>query len=532
MKTTILTVCLLCLIIAYSHAQLTVKDGDDNQLMTVDSDANVVIGTSQQRGSLSNMGIMGIGRTAWAVQQLAIENQIAGISGNREYCRGISINLRPTQTKFDQNTYDYDKSATSFWLSSQTGSDSPTSLAKLAGIRAYYGGGNQSSGSVDDAIGIELLPATKGASISSLYDILVKDDQLDNSPAPGKHWGLYIEHGGENYFGGPLGIGRDADTDYYMLDVDGAIRCYANVDDYALRCNGDSKTFGDSYIEGMAGIGQDPDPTAQVTIQNQVTGVWEGNEYCRGLAIFTKPQAAKYSHPEDNVSSGLFVSSQLGTESSLLLSELFGMKAYYGAHKTSVSGGSVDTVVGLSLRPVQDGNATIEDMYDIKINNDWMEGNVTGQRWGIYIEHSEDNYFGGALGLNTHPGPGYMLEVNGDAYTSGGWQSSGGDYAEWFIKEGQSKPGDLIGIDLETGKARKYQAGDKFIGIHSSDPAVIGNKLKNNTQELEQTHVLVGLLGQLSVNEEQITVKGNLVYTKDDKYVGIMLYNNKVFIGR
>ncbi|MBD3387246.1 hypothetical protein GF407_20240 [candidate division KSB1 bacterium] len=415
MKTSILTVCLLCLITAYSHAQLTVKDSDDNLLMTVDTDANVVVGTSQQRGSLSNMGIMGIGRTAWATQQLAIENQIAGISGTREYCRGIAISLNPTQTKYDQNTFDYAKSATSLWLSSQTGSDSPSSLAKLAGIRAYYGGGNQSGGSIDDAIGIELLPATNGASISSMFDILVNDEKMGQSPAPTKHWGIYIEHGGENYFGGPLGIGRDADTGYYMLDVDGAIRCYANVDEYALRCNGDSKTFGDSYIEGMVGIGQDPDATAQVTIQNQVAGEWEGTEYCRGLAIFTKPQADKYSLPIASVSSGLFVSSQLGSDSGFFLTELFGMKAYYGADENSSNYGSVNTVVGLSLRPSQGGSAEIGKMYDIKINNDWMLGNtVTGERWGIYIEHSEDNYFGGSLGLNTHPDPSYMLDVNGD----------------------------------------------------------------------------------------------------------------------
>jgi hypothetical protein len=415
MKKVILTVCLLCLTTAYSHAQLTVKDSEDNQLMTVDTDANVVIGTSQQRGSLSNMGIMGIGRTAWAAQQVAIENQIAGISGNHEYCRGIAISLNPTQTKFDQNTFDYDKSATSLWLSSNTGSDSPSSLAKLAGIRAYYGGGNESSGSVDDAIGIELLPSTKGASISSLYDILIKDDQLDNSPAPGKHWGLYIEHGGENYFGGPLGIGRDAYTDYYMLDVDGAIRCYANVDDYALRCNGDSKTFGNSYIEGMAGIGQDLDPTAQVTIRNQVSGVWEGQEICRGLAIFSHPQAVKYTQPETNIAGGLFVTTQLWNESDLSLSELYGIKAYYGAHETSVSGGIINTVVGLSLRPAQGGNAVIDNMYDIRINNDWMAGNtVTGERWGIYIEHREDNYFGGALGLGREPlSDQYKLDVTG-----------------------------------------------------------------------------------------------------------------------
>ena len=33
------------------------------------------------------------------------------------------------------------------------------------------------------------------------------------------------------------------------------------------------------------------------------------------------------------------------------------------------------------------------------------------------------------------------------------------------IKEGDSKPGDLIGLNLKTGMARRYREGDKFIGI-------------------------------------------------------------------
>jgi hypothetical protein len=117
----------------------------------------------------------------------------------------------------------------------------------------------------------------------------------------------------------------------------------------------------------------------------------------------------------------------------------------------------------------------------------------------------------------------------GDA---GGWQTTNGDYAEWFEKEGSCSPGDLIGINPETGKARTYQAGDKFIGIHSSNPAVVGNRMKESEEEMHETHVLVGLLGQLKVDPDQITVENNLVYAKDDTYVGVMLSNDKVLVGR
>ncbi len=142
------------------------------------------------------------------------------------------------------------------------------------------------------------------------------------------------------------------------------------------------------------------------------------------------------------------------------------------------------------------------------------------------------SYFGDAVGILTETPGNDMLDVRGRAYASGGWQTTNGDYAEWFEKEGTPGSGDLIGIDPATGKARTYQAGDKFIGIHSSNPAVVGNRMKESEEEMQETHVLVGLLGQLEVDPDQITVENNLVYTKDGTYVGVMLSNDKVLVGR
>lgn len=139
---------------------------------------------------------------------------------------------------------------------------------------------------------------------------------------------------------------------------------------------------------------------------------------------------------------------------------------------------------------------------------------------------------GGGIGIG-NPFPGAdKLDVGGRAYASGGWQTTDADYAEWFEKEGEAKAGDVIGIDLITGKARKYQPGDKFVGIYSANPAMVGNRVKETDEEMSKDHALVGLLGQLDVDWSQVKTEGRLVRTIDGFEIGILLSNGKVLIGR
>jgi hypothetical protein len=138
----------------------------------------------------------------------------------------------------------------------------------------------------------------------------------------------------------------------------------------------------------------------------------------------------------------------------------------------------------------------------------------------------------GNVGIGTTNPGNDKLDVRGRAYASEGWQTSDADYAEWFEKEGTTTERDIIGINLANGKARKYQTGDKFIGIYSSQPAVVGNRLKETEEEMKKNYVLVGLLGQLEVNKAQVTITGRIVQTKDGKEIGVLLSNGKVLIGR
>jgi hypothetical protein len=126
----------------------------------------------------------------------------------------------------------------------------------------------------------------------------------------------------------------------------------------------------------------------------------------------------------------------------------------------------------------------------------------------------------------------------GNAYSNGTWSSSGADYAEWFLKEPATagrddiNPSDIVGLNLKTKKARKYQPGDVLLGICSSNPGFVGNSNINKTEEeLKKDYVLVGLVGQLPFNKEQVVITDSgKVETKDGKQIGYLLSDGRVFL--
>ncbi len=103
----------------------------------------------------------------------------------------------------------------------------------------------------------------------------------------------------------------------------------------------------------------------------------------------------------------------------------------------------------------------------------------------------------------------------------------GADYAEWFEKEETTAAGDVIGINLDTGRARQYQPGDEYVGVHSENPGIAGNSIDH---EMSDDHVLVSLLGQVNVDPAQIKILDGIVYTLDDKKIGIELSSGKVLL--
>ena len=101
----------------------------------------------------------------------------------------------------------------------------------------------------------------------------------------------------------------------------------------------------------------------------------------------------------------------------------------------------------------------------------------------------------------------------------------GVDYAEYFPAEEILTPGQLVGINVQSGKTRAYRNGDTFLGIISTKPGVVGGW----TRDIK-THNLVGLMGQLPFSRVETHVKKGKVYTKDQKLIGTLLSTGDIYL--
>lgn len=120
-----------------------------------------------------------------------------------------------------------------------------------------------------------------------------------------------------------------------------------------------------------------------------------------------------------------------------------------------------------------------------------------------------------------------IFKGNGDVEADGTFTSGSFDVAEYFEAEKVSKICEPIGLNLETGKVRPYQAGDILVGLKSLNPAFVGNK---PFDEDRSKHELVGLVGQFE-NVENVYIENKTVYTEDKMHrIGYVLANNRVLL--
>ena len=101
----------------------------------------------------------------------------------------------------------------------------------------------------------------------------------------------------------------------------------------------------------------------------------------------------------------------------------------------------------------------------------------------------------------------------------------GADYAEYFLSAELMSPGDVVGLDILSGKVRKYRLGDELIGVVTTKPGIIGN-----AEEKSRNSVLVALLGQVPVNTIQLIERNRRIFTRDMKSLGLRLANGKVLL--
>lgn len=140
----------------------------------------------------------------------------------------------------------------------------------------------------------------------------------------------------------------------------------------------------------------------------------------------------------------------------------------------------------------------------------------------------------GDVGIGT-ASPGYILDVQdpiSKVNSLQGYLTNGADYAEYFENEETISRGALVGINLNTGKVRKYREADEFLGIVSDGKGFIGNG--NSAIESDPNYTLVGLLGQLKFNQDEVLIEKRIVYTKDKekKKIGVLLNSGKLILLR
>jgi hypothetical protein len=120
-----------------------------------------------------------------------------------------------------------------------------------------------------------------------------------------------------------------------------------------------------------------------------------------------------------------------------------------------------------------------------------------------------------------------IFKGNGDVDADGTVTSGAFDLAEYMEAEEEVQGAVPIGLNLETGKVREYQDGDILVGIHSLNPAFVGNK---GLDKDLTGQVLVGLVGQFE-GVKEVHSADNIVYTKDKKWqVGYQLANGRVLL--
>jgi hypothetical protein len=96
------------------------------------------------------------------------------------------------------------------------------------------------------------------------------------------------------------------------------------------------------------------------------------------------------------------------------LSTLYGIYNQYGHYNTSAVSPVTTTAIGIQ-HILWRAAGTITNAFDIYCS-DASSGATVTNRWGIYVEHTGKNYFGGNTGIGVSPT--YRFEVRGSGATS------------------------------------------------------------------------------------------------------------------
>jgi len=125
-----------------------------------------------------------------------------------------------------------------------------------------------------------------------------------------------------------------------------------------------------------------------------------------------------------------------------------------------------------------------------------------------------------------------IISNTGEIYADGTFHGGGAKYGEYFEKEEEIANGELVGLNLSTGKVRTWQEGDPFIGIKTDKAAFVGNvpDAETTKEQMQKTHALVAIAGQTEIPNKGVVKNNRRVSTKDGQFIGYELANGTVLL--
>jgi hypothetical protein len=196
-----------------------------------------------------------------------------------------------------------------------------------------------------------------------------------------------------------------------------------------------------------------------------------------------------------------------------------GMNNSASGYGTTISGGQDNEVGGM--------NSAIAGGRGLALTGDGSLG-FRGGDSSTQISRSESNsvyLMEVALCIGAESTDCTMTMTPGQTYADA-HNTSNGDYAEYFFTEENLSSGDIVGLNSKSRKVRKFRPGDLLVGIISKNPGIAGN---HEIREQGKS-ALVGLMGQLPFNREQVRINGPEVTTTDGQFLGYLLSDGRVFI--
>ncbi|MBI2870460.1 MAG: hypothetical protein HYY14_01990 [Candidatus Omnitrophica bacterium] len=196
-----------------------------------------------------------------------------------------------------------------------------------------------------------------------------------------------------------------------------------------------------------------------------------------------------------------------------------------GLEVIGTGAGGGDSFAATVTNNTDTNNSNHSDGMLIQINR--SKNSITDKNSFIEFRSATGGYLGSIRGSNNAV-RNMRLELDNIAVPSMNITTgNGADYAEYIIAEEIIEPGYLVGINLETGRARKWQMGDPLVGVTSTHPAFIGNTAGETAEE---PHVLVALVGMVDIKDTEAVTEGRIVKTPDGQRVGYLLADGKVIL--